>query len=158
MKRTFRYLPLAALFLCLLATPSLAHKVYIFAYVENGRVYTESGYSKKKRVYEASVEVYDPDTNELLLSGTTDKEGCFDFPVPAHVLEKGNGLLLVLKAGEGHQGQWKMEPSEFTSTAPETPHEAPDTEPGVMEVLIGLAIIAVLFGGFALIRSRRRSR
>ena len=158
MKRTFRYLPLAALFLCLLATPSPAHKVYIFAYIENGQVFTESGYSKKSRVHQGAVEVYDPDTNELLLTGITDDEGRFDFPVPAHALEKGNGLLLVLKAGEGHQGQWKMEPSEFTSVAPATPHEAPDTEPGVMEVLIGFAIIAVLFGSFALFRSRRRSK
>ena len=54
---------------------ALAHKVNLFAYAENGMVHTESYFSDGKKAMDSTVEVFDAKSNELLLSGKTDKNG-----------------------------------------------------------------------------------
>jgi len=61
--------------------PALAHKVSIFAWVEGDTVYTQSKFSKGKRVKNSSVIVFDSDGNKLL-EGKTDDKGEFSFKIP----------------------------------------------------------------------------
>ena len=98
--------------LCLAAASS-AHKVNIFAYVDGDSIFTESGYSRTRRVNKGVVEVHDAATGEVLLTGTTDEEGQFVFPIPDRARAEKMDLLLALKAGEGHQAEWTVKYDEF---------------------------------------------
>ena len=59
------------------------------------------------------VEVHDAATGEVLLTGTTDEEGQFVFPIPDRARAEKMDLLLALKAGEGHQAEWTVKYDEF---------------------------------------------
>jgi len=116
----------------------LAHRVNVFAYVDGGEIAVECGYSKSKPVNRGSIEVLDQTSGEVLLRGTTDEEGRFRFPVPEATRTSGNGLRIVLIAGEGHRNEWIVEASEYTGAAPaSTPVAVPeglkDGNPNVAE-------------------------
>ena len=115
--------------LCLTAV-SEAHKVNIFAYVDGDTIVTDSGYSRTNRVYKGVVEVYDAGGGGLLLSGNTDTEGRFTFPIPAEARDKHLDLRLLLKAGSGHQAEWTVKYAEFGDA--ETPVAAEAAEAGAV--------------------------
>jgi nickel transport protein len=94
--------------LCLLAGPSrvVAHKVYLFAWVEGDMVYTDSYFPNKKKIIRGKIEVFDPDGKKLL-EGQTDEKGAFSFKIPQET-----DLRIVLEATMGHK-------TEFTLTAEE---------------------------------------
>ena len=79
-----------------------AHKVMIFAWVEGDTIYTESKLSGGKKVKEGDVIVYDLQGNRLL-EGKTNEQGEFSFKIP-----KKTSLKIVLQAGMGHRGEWKL--------------------------------------------------
>ena len=83
--------------------PALAHKVNIFAYIDGTIVYTESYFSDGRPVIEGKIEVMD-NAKQLLLQGTTDKQGLFTFPLPTH---KGP-LSIVLDAALGHKNSFTL--------------------------------------------------
>jgi nickel transport protein len=84
-------------------SPAMAHKVNIFAYAENGTVYTESYFPDGKKVEKGSIEVFDP-AGKKLLEGKTDQEGRFSFPLPA----KKEDLNIVLNATMGHKNSFLL--------------------------------------------------
>lgn len=90
------------IFVILFDVPAFAHKVSIFAWVEGDTVYTQSKFSKGKRVKNSSVIVFDSDGNKLL-EGKTDENGEFSFKIP-----KQTTLKVVLKASMGHMAEWKI--------------------------------------------------
>ncbi len=99
---------------------ALAHRVNVFAYVENGEVVVECSYSKSKRVNHGRIEVRAVGSDEILLRGETDDQGNFRFPVPDKALNSGADLHILLQAGEGHQNDWTVAAAEFVpvGTAP----------------------------------------
>lgn len=117
---------------------SLAHRVNVFAYVDGGEVVVECGYSKSKPVNRGTIEVLDQATGKVLLRGATDEGGRFRFPVPEAARTSGNGLRIVLIAGEGHRNEWIVEASEYTGAAPATtpvvvPEGMTDGSPNIAE-------------------------
>jgi nickel transport protein len=92
--------------LIFLAGPALAHKVNLFAYVEGGKVYTESYFPDSKPVEGGKVLVYDGQ-DALLLEGKTDTKGLFSFPVP-----KVDDLKIVIEAGMGHKNSFDLKKAE----------------------------------------------
>ena len=82
---------------------ALAHKVNLFAYVEAGKIYTESYFPDGTPVKSGKVLVYDGQNN-LLLEGMTDKKGLFNFDVP-----KVDDLTIVIEATMGHKNSFKLE-------------------------------------------------
>lgn len=124
-----RALPLLLVLVLSAAIPAQAHRVHIFAWVEGGMVVTESSFSASRPVRQGPVEVRDRASGALLVSGQTDDGGVFAFPV-SEVQAARQGLALTIAAGEGHQGDWEMEPSEYLQdTAAQT--ATPDTEPAL---------------------------
>lgn len=91
----------------LLAVPAYAHKVNIFAYVENGKIYTESYFPDGKKVEGGSIEVLDSQ-NQKIAEGKTDKEGKFSLPIP-----KKDDLTIVIDASMGHKNTFKLKKSEL---------------------------------------------
>ena len=127
MIRTLRISVLCLLLLSL-AAPALAHRVSIYAWVENGQIHTQSRFSKKKPVKSGTVDVMDAATGDIILSGPVTEEGIFVFDIPKDVLDNPRDLTLVVNAGEGHKGDWKIEAAELgTAPAPEQAQTADTT-------------------------------
>jgi len=104
--RIIRPLLLTLLLGLLLSGPALAHKVNLFAYVEGGRIYTESYFPDGKPVKQGTVEIRDSAEN-LLASGTTDAEGLFNCPIP-----KVDDLTVFIKASMGHKNSYRLKKAE----------------------------------------------
>ncbi|MBF0507316.1 MAG: carboxypeptidase regulatory-like domain-containing protein [Deltaproteobacteria bacterium] len=91
----------------LCAGPAYAHKVNIFAYVENGKIYTESYFPDGKKVEFGTIQVFDSQ-NQKLAEGKTDKEGKFSLPIP-----KKDDLTIVIDASMGHKNKFLLKKSEL---------------------------------------------
>lgn len=100
--RLWLYFPVLVFILALFCVPALAHKVNLFAYAEDGTVYTESYFPDGRPVEGGKVTVYDSG-NAMLLEGVTDDQGHFSFTIP-----KVDDLLIVLDAGMGHKARFKL--------------------------------------------------
>jgi nickel transport protein len=83
--------------LVILGGPVSGHRVSIFAYVENGRIYTESFFLEGDPVAGGTVEILDSQ-HQKLAEGVTDKEGKCVLPVP-----KVDDLTIVVNAQLGHR-------------------------------------------------------
>lgn len=94
--------------LLLLQSPALAHKVNVFAYVENGTVFTESYFPDGKKVEAGGIEVLDKAGNKVA-EGKTDQEGRFSFPLPAVK----DDLNIVVNASMGHKASYLLKKSEM---------------------------------------------
>ncbi len=92
-------LSVALLLLLSLVTTASAHKVTIFAYVEGGKVYTESYYVDGTKCKNSEIEVYDKNGKKVLTGKTNDK-GEFAFTPPCE-----GPLKLVLNASMGHRAE-----------------------------------------------------
>jgi nickel transport protein len=92
----------------LLQAPALAHKVNVFAYVENGTVYTESYFPDGKKVEGGTIEVFDR-AGKKVIEGKTDREGRFSFPLPATK----DDLNIVLNASMGHKTSFLLKKAEM---------------------------------------------
>lgn len=125
---------------CLLAFPAnsaTAHKLHVFAWLENDNIIVECNFGNKKPAIDAPVTILDKDTNRALLQGTTDKTGHFTFPVPS-VVHDGHTLAIVVNTGDGHRNEWVMPASELYAASSLTTgfdQEATDMEKQGMKPL-----------------------
>ncbi|MCD6430511.1 MAG: hypothetical protein J7L57_04745 [Deltaproteobacteria bacterium] len=105
--------------------PADAHRVNVFAWVEGNTIYTTSKFSGGRVAQKSLIEVYDSRKN-LLLSGHTDATGAFSFPIP-----KIDDLEIVLEAGTGHRGTWKINKNEIEAAQGDQPSEqkSPPSKP-----------------------------
>ena len=87
--------------------PAQAHKVNIFAYVEDGKIYTESYFPDGKPVAGGGIEVFDSQ-NQKVAEGVTDKDGKCVIPVP-----KKDDLTVVINASMGHKNSYLLKKSEL---------------------------------------------
>lgn len=143
----------------LCAGPVHAHKVYVFAWVENGRVYTESSFGDK-RVVGGAITVTD-DGGRQLLTATTNDNGECSFPVP----DAGDsGITISLEAGMGHKASWRLEASELRQADPEPALEKAMAQkkeledgPGYKDILSGLMVIfGIAFAASVIHKARKR--
>ena len=100
--KLLNYLFVLILVSLLFSGTALAHKVNIFAYVEAGKIYTESYFPDGRPVEGGKVLVYDS-KDKLLLEGVTDKEGLFNFDIP-----KVDDLNIVIEATMGHKNSFTL--------------------------------------------------
>ena len=113
--------------LCVLSPLHLwAHSVQIHAWVEGDRVFTESFFSGGHRAAQSQIEVFDHN-GEKLITGKTDSQGLFSFPLP-----KKRGLKIVLRTPEGHG-------TEVNLRAGEIPVKGDHHEEGHMEKDLSIA-------------------
>ncbi len=104
MKRLTLYQILFVIFLIpALCRPSLAHKIRIFAWQDGDNIVTESKFSGGRPAQNATVSVIELQTGQTLLSGTTDTEGLFSFPLPTG---RSKELQIIVDGGDGHKNSW----------------------------------------------------
>ncbi len=93
------------------STSAWAHKVTVFAWVEDNTVYTQSKFSGGRSAKNAQIAVYNA-AGEKLLEGRTDTQGRFAFTPP-----QPEALRIVLMAGSGHRGEWTLAAEAFAPAA-----------------------------------------
>jgi nickel transport protein len=97
----------AFLISAILVVPAYAHKVNIFAYSENGKIYTESYFPDGRPVEGGTIDVLDSQSHKLA-EFKTDKEGKCSFPIP-----KMDDLTIVINASMGHRNTFLLKKSEL---------------------------------------------
>ena len=129
------YLILTFIFLIIMMIniPIFAHKVNVFAYVEEDKVYTESYFNDGKKCVDSKIEVFDNQGNKLL-EGLTDEEGMFSFESSSEDVIDGD-LKVVLTASMGHRAEYIIPANELrgvTGLIKERPEEfIPDLSPEI---------------------------
>lgn len=93
----------------LIPGPAQAHKVGIYAYLEDGKILGQAYFAGGGKAINSPIEVSDG-TGQKVGEYTTDQEGNFSFPLPAGVKPP---LKLVLKASQGHQASYEMSAEEL---------------------------------------------
>lgn len=88
---------------CLLPVTATAHRVNVYGYAEDGRVFVEGYFVDGTKAMNSLVEVFDAETGQKLLEGKTNKEGLFSFNIP-----KLTALKLVLTASMGHKNDYTI--------------------------------------------------
>jgi len=88
-------------------TPALAHKVYVYAWVEGDRVQVEGYFNRSQKAQGSLVEVFGPDGRKLL-EGKTDEKGLFSFKIPQKT-----DLKIVLTASMGHKSDYTLKADEL---------------------------------------------
>ncbi len=115
--RIIRHAPLLSAFFLLCALvlfqqqEGQAHGIRVFAYTSGPDIVVEGRFSSGRATMNSKVRVFSTKSGQLLLEGTTDKEGVFTFPRPETAPDE--GLKIVLVAGEGHQARWTMTPEDL---------------------------------------------
>jgi nickel transport protein len=90
------------------ATPSHAHKLSVFAWVECDNVVVEGKLGGGKRPKQGKVYVYDGEEH-LILETELDTDGTARFPLKDYQ----TGLKIVVDIGEGHQSFWILTPNDI---------------------------------------------
>lgn len=90
-----------------------AHRLNVFAFVDGGEIQVESYFSRGNPARQGKVEVTDAATNVALVTGLTNEDGIFRFPMPGGVRDRGHDLLVRVNAGEGHEGEWRIPAAEL---------------------------------------------
>lgn len=99
---------LITVYFLLFTSFAYAHKVNIYAYAEDGMVYSESYFVDGSKCKNSILEVFDEKKGTKLLEGKTDEEGRFSFKIPSVT-----SLKLVLHASMGHQAEYIIDESEL---------------------------------------------
>ncbi len=107
MPKIFKLSIFVTAMIVLVSGSAWAHSVVVFAWVEGDTVYVEGKFGSGRKVVDSPVEVYDSQGN-LLLTGTTDKNGEFSFKA-----RRKSEMKVVLLAGMGHRGEWTIPASDF---------------------------------------------
>ena len=158
--------------LLLAPTDAMAHRVNVFAWLDGNTVQVQAGFYRKKPARQAAVTVLsgseaDGGTASVLLTGVTDANGTFSFPLPAEARE--HGMTIRVNAGQGHQNEWRMKAAEFgaaqtqatnvapSPAAPPQPALRPDDDgPRLRDIVGGLGWIVGLVGIGMAVHARRR--
>lgn len=120
-----RLMLLALCCILLPVKPVAAHKVNIFALVENGTIIGTATFSGGRPAKQAEIIVLDKDSGTPLSEGKTDEQGTFSLPVPPKAMELKSDLVIVVKAGDGHRNEWLIAAEEYLSATPNSDVAAP---------------------------------
>jgi nickel transport protein len=87
--------------------PAHAHKVNVFAYVENGQIHIEGYFPDGKPAENGTIEILDSQ-GQKVAQGVTDKQGKCVLPIP-----KKDDLTIVLNASMGHKNTYLLKKSDL---------------------------------------------
>lgn len=129
--KEIRIIILTLIFSCVVTHSAFAHRVTIFAWVEDDMIYTESKFNGGKKVINGVVEVFDASGTKLV-QGKTDANGEFAFKVP-----RKTEMKIILMAGMGHSAEWRIPLEELAAPGEEAGEVLP--APEVSSALSGAA-------------------
>ena len=140
-----------------------AHKLYVFAWVENGKIFTESKFSSNKWVKNGKISVEDKN-GFVFLTGLTSDNGSFAFTIPENLkADLKSDIVILLDAGMGHKANWKLSFNEiFEITKDDNNKETAQKKkeemikkPGIINVSAGILVIFIFFGLMAYFKKKK---
>ncbi|SDT84840.1 hypothetical protein [Desulfobacula phenolica] len=139
------------------ASRAIAHKVIIFAWVEDGMIHTESSFGSKRKAKDCTITVVD-EKDMVVYTGKTDQDGNHVFKIPENI---DSDLILNLDAGTGHKGQWRLSKDELVAVpSPVDIRTAMDEKekleknPSAFKIIGGIGIIFLLALGIRLLKRK----
>jgi len=153
---------IAAVFLALIPlSDALAHKVIIFAWVEDGMIHTESQFGSKRKAKDCVITVLNA-KGQKVHEGKTDQNGNYSFKIPENI---DSDLILQLQAGTGHKATWKISKEELMSTPSDKDIQAAmekkdklESDPSVLQITAGIAIIFLIAFLAGILKKRRKNK
>ncbi len=124
-----------------------AHKVIIFAWVEEGMIMSQSHFGSKRNAKNCNINVVDG-KGQIVHTGKTDDQGNYSFKIPENI---DSALVLNLDAGPGHKAHWKISESELKAVPSMgdikktmASKEKLEQKPSVFKIAAGIVIIFLL--------------
>ncbi len=152
-----KIITLMVLGLIISTSTALAHKVIVFAWVEQGRIHVEGSFGPNRPAKNCEIQVKSP-KGILVHRGTTDAQGMYSFEIPDH---PDSDLIVEMNAGPGHSGKWTISENELV--AQPTPDnlerkmaekKSLEKSPSLTRILSGIGIIF----GLAFVAARVKKR
>lgn len=104
---------LLQVFLIHLPSPADAHKLRIYAWINGGKVYVESGLTGSQRLAIFHVTVKGSNSDNIITQGTPDPQGIFSFTLPPTFQENPVDMTITVSTDDGHQGEWFFTQKDF---------------------------------------------
>lgn len=95
----------------MLAPPVLAHKLFVFAYVEGDSVIVDGYFSGGVKAQDSKVSVIDSEGKKLI-EGKTNSKGVYSFKLKDLPPYQG-GLKISIEAEMGHKGEYSLSASDL---------------------------------------------
>jgi len=92
---------------------ALAHNVRVFAWAEGNEIVGETAFSGGRPAKNATIVVRARGSDTVLATTRTDGQGRFRFPIPRAARREKPQLVIVLAAGQGHQGEWVLDAADY---------------------------------------------
>jgi nickel transport protein len=144
-------LSLTLILLLALTGTAAAHKVIVFAWVENSMIYTQSSFGSNRKAKNCQITLVD-EQGVVFHTGMTDENGEHALKIPENI---NSDLIVYLDAGSGHKGHWRLAYDELIAeAAPENLADAMEKKelleqgPSMVKIFGGLGVI--FFLAFAL--------
>lgn len=148
---------MALIFAMIPLSIAFAHKVIIFAWVEDGMIYTESSFGSKRKARDCAIKVFN-ENGMVIHQGQTDPKGNYSFKIPENI---DSDLILKLEAGTGHQAQWKISKDELVTKSSDQDiktamkkKENLEKSPSILKIITGIAIIFFLAMGVRFLKRK----
>ncbi len=122
-------LALPLLFILLTSLPGYAHKIRVFAWEEGGFIKMEVKFSGGRVAKNATITVASKQSHQELLTGTTDSQGKFSFPIPQTAKENKYDLEIIANSGDGHKNSWLLNAWEYLDLPEDMKQDQPDPQP-----------------------------
>ncbi len=118
-------LTLPLLLIVLSSLPGHAHKVRIFAWEESGIINTEVKFSGGRPAKNAQISVTSIRDMKELLTGITDSNGMFSFPIPDTATKNHYNLEISVNSGDGHKNSWLLNAADYLKITENTHQQQP---------------------------------
>ena len=156
-----KILILLALGITMSSNTALAHKVIVFAWVEQGQIHIEGSFGSDRPAKNCVILV--KNTKGILVNqGVTDTQGLYSFKLPDH---PDSDLIIELNAGTGHSGQWTIPENELAQNpTPENlerkmvEKESLTKDPSLVRIAAGVAVIFGLAFVATWVRKRKKGK
>lgn len=143
----------------MMSSTSEAHKVIVFAWVEQGRIHVEGSFGSDRPAKNCEIKV--TGLNKVLVhQGITDAQGRYSFALPKTL---DSDLVIEMNAGPGHLGHWTIPKDELgAKPTPENiekkmaEKQSLEKNPSLARIAAGIALIFGLAFLAAWIKRRKR--
>ena len=154
-----KIIPYIALVFMMSSTSALAHKVIVFAWVEQGRIHVEGSFGSDQPAKNCDIKV--TGLNKVLVhQGITDAQGRYSFALPKNL---DSDLVIEMNAGPGHLGHWTISKDELgAEPTPENlekkmaEKQSLEKNPSLARIAAGIALIFGLAFSANWIKRRKR--
>lgn len=157
MKKTVIFVVLS---LFLFAGHASAHKVIIFAWVENNMIHTQSRFASKRKAKNCVIKVVN-EKGAVIHKGKTDSKGEYSFKIPDNI---DSDIVVRLEAGTGHQAHWTITEDELAAAS--TPEDIQaamkekenlEKKPSILKIITGIVLIFLLAFGVKVFKKRQNN-